>query len=160
MAKSLEYSVFLDRVLEEQKDFANEINQFLLENGCEIKVDPEKNGSLVSYKNLKTKKVVVNFVFYRYDLAIRIYADNVGKYIDEMQNLSEEMIDLITKAGDCKRLTDFGACNLKCNMGYEFTIKDKIYKKCRYGCFKFKINDVTFQHIMDFIKNELKYRNI
>lgn len=154
----LHYQDFLNGVSPEYQGFARQTHGFLLENGYKIKIDLAKSGYVVSYSHIKTKKVIVNFVFRKGRLVIRIYGNNVNGYIDFMQTLPEEMIKMIEKASVCKRLVDLAKCNSRCPMGYDFSVKGDRYIKCRYNCFMFEINAEHIPFIKTFIENEVTER--
>lgn len=154
----LKYEDFLNDVNPMYVEAVNDINDYLLQNGCKAKIELAKNGYLVSYSHAKSKKVIVNFVFRKNGLIIRIYGDFVGKYIDFMETLPDQMIISIDKSPACKRLIDPTKCNSRCSMGYDFSIKGNRYQKCRYNCFMFEVNEESIPYIKVFLKNEIEKR--
>lgn len=156
--EEFKYEDFLGAVNPIYADFVNQTNDFLIQNGCKIKIDLAKNGYLVSYSHAKTKRVVANFVFRKNGLVIRIYGDYINKYIDFAETLPAAMIKSIEKAPVCKRLIDPTTCNSRCSMGYDFTIKGVQYKRCKYNCFMFEINDDNIPFVKAFLENEIKER--
>lgn len=159
MEKSeLSYEGFLEQVEPAYREFAGKIHSLMLENGCKLKLQLAKNGYVVSYEHSGTKRVAVNFVFRKKGLVIRIYGDNVNKYLDFAETLPEGMLKAIDKAPDCKRLHDFNSCNSRCPMGYDFDVKGTRYKKCRYNCFMFDVNNDNIPFIEEFIEREISSR--
>lgn len=156
--KELHYEDFLEEVNPIYREFVDQTNDFLLQNGCKLKIELAKSGYLVSYSHTKTKRVIVNFVFRKNGLVIRIYGDYANKYVDFMETLPDVMIKTIDKSPVCKRLLDPAKCNSRCTMGYDFSIKGNHYQKCRYNCFMFEINDENIPYIKIFLENEIKER--
>lgn len=160
MAKEeFHFEDFLNDISPEYADIASNLHNLLIESGCGLKMQLAKNGHVVSYTDKKTKKVTVNFVSRKNGPVIRIYGDNAYKYMDFLETLPEGMVKSVGKSTDCKRLAiDPSKCNQKCPMGYTITIKDVTYKKCRYGCFMFEMNDSNAPYIKTFLENELRER--
>lgn len=158
MENGILFEDFLKDVNPFYHEFVEKLNGFLLQNGCSITMEPAKNGCLVSYRHTKTKRSVLNFVFRKSGLVARIYADNLNKYGDILTMLSESLIKIIKKAPDCKRLLDPAKCNGRCPMGYTFTLKDALYKKCRYNCFLLPVNFESMPFIKAAVECEIKER--
>lgn len=154
----IKFEDFLNDVDPEYHEFTNQMNNFLINNGCKIKIENAKSGYVVSYTHTKTKRVIINFVFRKNGLVIRIYGDNVSRYNDFIDSMPEKMIKAVEKAPSCKRLIDITKCNSRCPMGYEFTIGDKTHKKCRYSSFMFDVNNESIPFITAFVENEIKER--
>lgn len=128
--KEYNHKDFIEEVSPVYRDFVDQMNDFLLQNNCKQKIEMAKSGYLVSYTHLKTKRVIINFVFRKNGLIIRIYGDYVNNYIDYFETLPEGMIKAINKSPACKRLIDPEKCNSRCSMGYDFYIKGSHYQKC------------------------------
>ena len=152
-----DFNDFLATVEPENRDFAAQMHEFLTEQGYTQKIDTAKNGYVVSYNDTEGK-VLVNFVFRKSGLVIRIYGNNISSYEDFLAALPQEMMKKVEKSPICRRLWDPTKCNSRCQMGYTFTLSDKEYRSCRFSCFMFKINDDNNPSIMDFIKKEMSYR--
>ena len=138
--------------------FAREFHEYLLGSGCTLKLATAKNGYVVSYTHIKSKRVIMNFVFRKKGLVTRIYGDNVGQYPDILKSLPEKMLKSIEKAPNCKRFENPPRCSPKCG-GYVFAINDTQYQKCRYNCFMFEVDDESIPYITMFLENELKERS-
>jgi len=156
--KDLKFENFLMDVNPAYHEFVTQNHNFLLENGCGIKMDLAKNGYLVSYSD-KNKRVLLNFVFRKSGLVARIYGDGVNRYNDFIETLPDGMVKAIEKAPVCRRLIDITKCNSRCRMGYEFTLRGTHHQKCQYNCFMFLINDESIPFISDFLKRELSVRS-
>lgn len=153
-----QFEDFLAEVKQDYEDFVTKIHEALVQDGYKVKIVSKVSGFLVSYSHSKTKRVILNFLFRRKGLLIRLYADNFNKYTDFLDRLPEKMEKEIEKAPVCKRLTNPEDCSPKCIMGYDFFIKDKHYQKCRYSCFQFEINPESIPVLSDFVENERKER--
>ena len=154
----LQYEDFISQVHPACKDFVHELHALLGENGYKLKLDAAKSGYVASYSHAKAKRVIMNFVFRKGGLVIRIYGDHVNRYINFMQTLPESMVKTIEKSPVCKRLLDPNQCNSRCGMGYDFEIKGNRNQKCRYNCFMFEVNDENIPFIKQFIENEIRER--
>jgi len=137
--------------------FVRETHEFMLRNGCKLKLSTAKNGYVVSYSHIKGKRAVLNFVFRKIGLIARIYGDNVGQYVGFLESLPDKMKESIEEAPLCKRFEDPPRCNSKCG-GYVFSLGGSQHQKCRYSCFMFVVDDESIPLIGAFLENELKMR--
>lgn len=153
-----QFEDFLSEVNPEYKGFAVQIHESLLQDGYKVKVESKTAGFFVSYSHPKTKRSMLNFLFRKKGLLVRIYADNYSKYTDFLNSLPEKMESEIGKASVCKRLVNPEDCNPKCVMGYDFNIKNNRYQKCRYSCFQFVVYDESIPFIEAFVENERALR--
>ena len=155
--KELKFEDFLMDVNPAYHAFVTQLNHYLLENGCSVKMNLAKSGYLVSYTD-KNKRVILNFVFRKSGLVTRIYGDSVNQYNDFIEALPEGMVKAIEKAPVCKRLIDITKCNAKCRIGYDFMLRGARRQKCQYNCFLFPVNDENIQFINEFVSKELAAR--
>jgi len=155
-AEKLVYEDFIQSVAPSQKDFVQELHNYLLENGCKPTFEEKKNGPFASYKHTKLKKSIANFITRKQGVLVRLYADNTDKYPDFLNNMPHAMVQSLESAGDCSRLTKNG-CSPKCS-GYDFTINELRFQKCRYNCFEFVVTEESTGYVKDFIENELNER--
>jgi len=149
--KDLTFTDFLNDVDPQYKEFVENLHAQLLQNGCKLKLQLAKNGYVVSYSH--DKRVLLNFVFRKNGLVVRIYGDRIGEYSDFLDSLPETMLKSIDKAPVCK------LCNPKCLKGYDFAIKGNNYLKCRYNCFMFGVDDESIPFIKGFLEKELACRS-
>ncbi len=156
--EKIAFESFLTDVTPENLEFVNMTHDFLLKNGCTCKIELAKSGYVVSYLLAKTKKVILNYVFRKSGLIVRIYADNINGYLDILKTLPDNMVKAIEKAPVCKRLVDPTKCNSRCNMGYVFDLNGTNYQKCRFNSFMFEVKDENFKAITAFIEDELRCR--
>ncbi|MCL2357917.1 MAG: hypothetical protein FWC70_12330 [Defluviitaleaceae bacterium] len=157
MAKEkITFEQFFESVDEGSKPFVQNLHNFLSENGCKVAFEEKKNGFLASYKYGKPPRAFVNFVFRPHGMLTRIYGERISGYPDFLNALPAEMVKAVENSGDCKRLVSNG-CSPKC-IGYDFTIGDAHFQKCRYNCFEFLITAESNPTIKAFIERELKER--
>ena len=148
---------FLMEVDPQYHGFAREINEYLLESGCKLKMTTAKSGFLVSYQYGKKKYVVLNFVQRKTGLEARVYGGHVGEYLETIESLPDSMKATIEKAGNCKRFDDPPKCAPNC-IGYVFALAGTELRKCRYYCFLFKVTNETIPYIREMVEKELSCR--
>ena len=150
------YDDFILTLTAEDLAFVHDLHEYMSNNGCKASFEEKKTGLLGSYKHTKTKKSVINLLLKKQGLIVRIYGENIGGYAEFLNALTPSMIGAINGAGECKRLTS-GGCSPKCT-GYDFTIGNEHYQKCRYNCFEFLVTEESREHIREFVQNELSER--
>lgn len=149
----LGFSDFIDAVDSENKAFITELHQDLTAKGCKIAVKEAKSGYVVSY--LYDKKTVVNFVFRKKGLFVRIYANHIQGYMAFLDILPDAMVKTIQAAPVCKRLVNPNDCNARCAMGYDFMLHGERLQKCRNNAFMFLLCEENNAFIKTFLHNEL-----
>jgi len=140
----------------DEQAYAQELHSYLTDNGCKSTFEKKKTSLLGSYKYGKPPKTVINLLLRKDGLYVRIYGEHIHQYTDFLQSMTSEMVEAIAKRGDCGRLTENG-CSTKCK-GYDFTIGENRYQKCRYNCFEFLVTEESGRYIMSFVKHELEER--
>lgn len=159
MAKEeIKFNDFLVSVEPDNQDFIRDLHDYLVDNDCKEKIESKSSGYFVTYAHGKTKKSVINLLFRKKGLIIRIYGENVGKYLGFINSLPPDMVKAINKAGVCKRLVNPDACNPRCTTGYDFVINGLRYQKCKNSCFQFDINSKNNPFIRTFCENEVTAR--
>lgn len=148
----LGFQDFIAAVDENCVDFVTEMHQQLIDAGCLLEVKEAKSGYVVSY--LLNKKTVVNYVFRKKGLIVRVYANHVGDYMEFLDTLPISMVKGMKDAPDCKRLLNPTACNPKCAMGYDYLLGGERFQKCRYSAFMFLINEESIPFVKDFLRHE------
>jgi len=154
--EKISFEQFLEAVDINHKPFIQELHNYLLDNNCKVTFEEKKSGMLASYKYGKPPKATVNFLFRKVGMLIRIYGEYVNQYLDFLNTLPTEMIQSIENAGICGRLVN-NTCSPKCT-GYDFTIGNQHFQKCRYNCFEFLVTDENNPYIKSFIENEINQR--
>ncbi|MCL2194666.1 MAG: hypothetical protein FWB76_01815 [Oscillospiraceae bacterium] len=147
---------FLASVSDHNTAFVQHMHEHLLANGCKAAFDEQKNGYLAAYKFGKPPKAFMNFLFRKQGMLTRVYGEHISHYPDFLNALPPGMVQAIASSGDCKRLIS-GGCSPKCT-GYDFTIGDAHFQKCRYNCFEFLVADETKPFIAQFVELELAQR--
>lgn len=153
------FEQFLPDVRPDHLPFVMETHESLTGRGYKTKVELAKSGYVVSYQHPKTKKVLLNYVFRKSGMLIRVYGDHLSQYLDFVQSLPASMIAEIGASPNCKRLLDPAACNSRCPMGYAFTVDGGLYQKCRYGCFMFPVKAETIPSLRELIDKEAAARD-
>jgi hypothetical protein len=150
---------FFAEVGENNREFVAKTHQTLVDDGYKFKVEFKASGFFVSYSFPKTKRSMINFLFRKQGLLVRIYADHFDRYADFLNLMPEKMEQEISKAHVCKRLINPDDCNPKCITGYDFHVKENRYRKCRYSCFQFAVDPENLPFLSEFIEKERKERN-
>ena len=149
---------FIEVVDANYQPFVQDLHNYLTDIGCKVTIEEKKSGFFASYKHAKLKKSIVNLLFRKAGLLVRIYGENAYKYSDFMNTLPEEMLQSIEEATVCKRLINPDDCSPTCPKGYDFVIGSKRFQICRYGGFQFLVTNKNKPYIKSFIENELKER--
>lgn len=152
------YEEFLFDVPPTQRPFVDAMNEYLLAAGCTVEVKLSKTGHVVSYAYGPTKRVVLNYVFRKKGIFMRLYADHLAAYEGMLATLPAEMQKHLGKTSACRRMLDPTKCNAHCPMGYVFTLNGEEQKKCRYNCFLFLIDDESAPFLRKMVEAELKAR--
>ena len=153
----MDFEDFIISVAPQYQGFARFINDYMLHNGCALKMATAKNGYVVSYQHKAKKRVVMNFVFRKKKLVVRIYGDHISEYPEFLETMPDSMRISIQTAPACKRFDSPPKCNSKCG-GYVFSIGGTQYQKCRYNCFMFVVNYESIPFITTHIEKELAAR--
>jgi len=151
------FEQFLEAVDANYQEFAKDLNNYLLDNGCKVTVEEKKSGFLASYKYGKPPRAMTNFLFRKAGMFVRIYGENIGEYSNFLNTLPPEMVQSIDSAGECGRLVN-NTCSPKCS-GYDFAIEGTRFQKCRYNCFEFLVTDESVPYIKAFVENEINARS-
>lgn len=149
------FALFLETVDIRFQDFVNEINQYLIENGCKCDIKTAKSGFVVSYVLDSTKRTLATFICRKSGMKLRIYPEHIAEYQSFLNSLPTKMKKDIQKASVCKRLINPDDCNSKCSMGYTFEMDGEQYKKCRYMAFMPTLSEENNPFIKEFLHKEL-----
>ena len=101
---------------------------------------------------------LLNFLFRKKGLLVRVYADHHEQYADFFDLMPETMEKEIAKATPCKRLINPADCNPRCVLGFDFSVAGRRYQKCRYSCFQFVVTPESIPVISAFLDKERSYR--
>lgn len=155
MSEKYTFEDFIESVDEELQELVCELHKELKELGCKAEVKLAKSGYVVSYQ--LNKKTVLNYVFRKKGMFVRIYANHIAQYREILDTLPESMIKTIQKASVCKRLLDPSACNQRCSMGYDFILRGEHLKKCRNSAFMFLLNEESEPFIREILLQETRF---
>lgn len=157
MAKEkVSFKEFLSSVAPEHQAFIEQLNNKLIELGCDLVIKEAKSGYTASYQ--LEKKTVMNWVFRKSGIWARIYGDNAGKYEDIIASLPADMQNEMTTSRDCKRLIDPDACSDTCVKGFIYSLHGDIYKKCRNDGMFFLLTNKTAEHVARLVCAEVAAR--
>ncbi|MCL2842258.1 MAG: hypothetical protein FWE28_02160 [Oscillospiraceae bacterium] len=156
MNQKINFDQFLATVTPNNQEFVQILHNYLTDNACKASFEEKKSGTLASYKVGKPPKALVNLLLKPHGLLVRIYGENAGQYHDFLQTLPAEMVQSISDAPVCKRLVH-NTCSPKCS-GYDVTIRDERFQRCRYGGFEFLVTDENVPCIKPFIEHEMAAR--
>ena len=156
---AITYDDFLKTVESNNQPFINEIHKLFLENGCKMEIKQAKQGYVVSYIYTKNKKriALMNYVFRKSGMMVRIYARHIHRYQILLDSISEEMKKNVIKAGNCKRLTGVSECSSTCTAGYDFMMDGVNYKKCKNSAFFWRVDADSMEHIKKILEKELEF---
>ena len=160
MAKSsISFEDFLMETPPESQEFAIQTKLLMEQNGYGIKIEPAKNGPVISFKKPKANRTLANLVFRKSSLVARIYGDNHASYTDLLEGLPDEMKTSIRKSADCKRLLNPEACSSRCPMGFVLSFSGETLKKCRYSGLMFKVDGQSAPFIQAILEREIAVRD-
>lgn len=151
------YEDFWQTVEESNKDFVNTVHEMLVAHGCALEIKEAKQGYVVSYAYTKNKKriALMNYVFRKSGMMVRIYARHIGMYQSLLDSFPEDMKKSIIKGGDCKRLTGVSECSPTCTAGYDFRMDGVNYKKCKNSAFFWKVDTQSMEFVKQMLEREL-----
>ena len=149
------FNMFMETVDERFRSFVNQINEYLIENGCKCDIKLQKSGYVVSYV-LSSKRTLATFVSRKTGMKLRIYPEHIREYQNFLDTLPEKVKKEIKKASICKRLANPDDCNPKCVKGYTFALDGEQYQKCRYMAFQPTLSEENNPYIKQFLEKELQ----
>lgn len=152
------FEQFLMAVPEERRADVATLHDQLSAKGYTYKIAEKASGYLVSYNHPATKNVLLNYVFRKSGILMRLYADEIGSYVDALQELPAAMKEKIAGSPNCRRLLDPGACNSRCKMGYTFPLDDLLHQKCRVNAFLLLMTDESTPYLLDLVQREVAAR--
>jgi len=141
------FNDFLVTVELQHQSFAQAIHENLIEKKIKVKIENKASGFFVSYSNPKTKRSLLNFLFRKSGLLVRIYPSNID--VEVPSNITATMKEEIEKAPNCK------LCSDKCPTGYKYSINGQAYNKCRYNAFLFAVNEKSKNVLTEWVQKEI-----
>lgn len=154
---AITYDNFIRTVEENNLTFVEDMHTLFLDNGCTVEIKEAKQGYVVTYVYKKNKKriALMNYVFRKSGMMVRVYARHIGMYQSFLDSLPDDMKKNVIKAGDCKRLTGISECSPTCTAGYDFRMDGVKYKKCKNSSFFWKVEPKSTKYIRKMLENEL-----
>ena len=141
------FNDFLITVEAQHQGFVQAMHEKLIEKNFKIKIESKASGFFVSYSHSKTKRSLLNFLFRKNGLLVRIYPSNTEVKVPS--DLTASMKKEIEKSPDCK------LCNDKCPKGYNFSINGQLYDRCRYNAFLFAVTEESKSVLTEWIQAEI-----
>ncbi len=149
------FTQFFNEVPPNLQEFVLELDKYLLAKECKIKIEPAKNGYVTTYMLPGSGRSLLNYVFRKTGIKLRIYAAGISSYDAILNDFPDKMKKEIIKSGDCKKLLG-GTCSPVCPAGYNFIMDGVEYKKCRSTAFLHKLDEESAKFIIKLIKAELE----
>ena len=147
---------FLQDIPSEYQNFVLELDEYLIAKGSKRTIKAAKSGFLTSYSSPASGRALLNYVFRKSGVKMRIYAEHIGEHPEVLNCLPDKMKSDIKKAGDCKKLTGF-TCTPTCTAGYSFVMDGEEYRKCKNMAFFHSLNAGNMEHILKLIKAEIEH---
>ena len=148
------FMLFLNDIPAESQGFVLELDKYLTSKGSKRTIKAAKSGFVTSDSSPLTGRALLNYVFRKTGVKMRIYAQSIGTYADMLSDFPENMKNDIREAGDCKKL-----CGLNwsptCPGGYSFSMDGEEYKKCKNMAFFHSLTEENYDAIEKLIRSEL-----
>ena len=150
---------FIKTVDGDHLEFVKEMHVSLLNSGCKLEIKESKKRYIITYSYITHKKRValLNYVFLKKGMMVRIYARNIRLYQSFMNSLPDDMKQSVMKANHCKRLMGTDACSPTCTANYHFMMDGVIYKKCKMYAFFWKVEMESMEYIKKMLVKELSF---
>ena len=148
------FMLFLNDIPTESQGFVLELDKYLTSKGSKRTIKFAKSGFVTSYTSPVTGKALLNYVFRKTGVKMRIYAQSIGEHSDILSGLPENMKSDIKKSGDCKKLNGLN-CSSTCSGGYKFTMDGEEFKKCKNMAFFHSLTEENYDAIKKLIRSEL-----
>jgi len=148
------FMTFLNDVPADMQGFVLDLDKLLTEKGCKRVIKEAKRGFVTSYNSPSTGKVLLNYVFRKSGVKMRIYTAGIARYESILANFPDKMKKEIIKACDCKKLIG-DTCSPTCPGGYAFMMDGVEYKKCRSMAFFHELNKESSTYIQKLIEAEI-----
>ena len=143
------FVLFLQDIPAEYTGFVLTLDEYLTTRGSKRTVKAAKSGFVASYTSPKTGRALLNYVFRKTGVKVRVYAEHIGSH-------PEVMKAEIQKAGGCKRLSG-QTCSPTCKTGYTFVMDGVEYRKCKNTAFFHSLTAENLEHILNLVKTEMEH---
>lgn len=148
------FMLFLNDIPADMQGFVLELDEYLTSKGSKRTIKSAKSGYVTSYSFPASGKALMNYVFRKTGVKVRIYAEHISEYYDVLNTFPDAMKADIRKGGDCKKLAGL-SCSPSCPAGYTFVLDGQEYKKCRNSAFFHSLTQENREYIMKLIKAEV-----
>ena len=135
----------------ENLETVQDIHAALSAMGFTEEIREAKSGPVLSY--VKDRKVLLNYVFRKSGIKVRLYAAGAAAYEESLAALPDSMKAELKKAGDCKKLNGL-PCAPTGPGGYTYTLDGELLKKCRSTAFLMTPDKKTAESIRTLILRE------
>ena len=146
---------FLQDIPAECQSFVLELDEYLTAMGSKRTIKAAKSGFVTSYSSPTSGRALLNYVFRKSGVKLRIYAEHIGEHPEVLDGLPDNMKADIRKAGDCKKLTGL-TCTPTCTAGYTFVMDGQEYRKCKNMAFFHSLTAGNIAYILKLIKAEIE----
>ena len=147
---------FLQDIPAEYQSFVLELDEYLISKGSKRTIKTAKSGFVTSYSSPTSGRALLNYVFRKNGVKMRIYAEHIGEHPEVLNCLPDNMKSDIKKAGDCKKLTG-STCSPTCTAGYTFFMAGEEYRKCKNMAFFHSLTAGNMEHIRKLIQAEIEH---
>ena len=151
----MEFTEYQDLLPLEILETVQNIHAELSAIGFTEEIKEAKSGPVLSY--MKDRKVLLNYVYRKSGIKVRLYAAEISAYEDCLAVLPDSMKTELKKATDCKKLNGL-TCTPTCPGGYTYTLDGELLKKCRSTAFLMTLNQKTAENIQTLILREAEQR--
>ena len=150
------FMLFLNDIPAEYQEFVLELDKYLTEKGSKRTIKSAKSGFVTSYNSPKNGKALLNYVFRKTGVKMRIYAAGIGEYTEILADFPDNMKKDIVNAGECKKLNGL-KCSPTCTGGYSFQMDGASYKKCKNMAFFHTLEERNFSAIRKIVEAEINH---
>ena len=146
---------FLQDIPAEYQCFVQVLDEYLIAKGSKRTIKAARSGFVTSYSSPASGRALLNYVFRKDGVKMRIYAEHIGEHPTVLNCLPDNMKSNIKKAGNCKKLTGL-TCTPTCTGGYAFVMDGAEYRKCKNTAFFHSLTADNMEHILKLIKAEIE----
>ena len=147
----MEFTEYQDLLPIEIRETVQNIHAELSAMDFTEEIKEAKSGPVLSY--MKDRKVLLNYVYRKSGIKVRLYAAGIAAYGYCLAALPDSMKTELKKATDCKKLNGL-PCTPTCPGGYTYTLDGELLKKCRSTAFLMTLNQKTAEYIQTLILRE------
>lgn len=147
------FLTFLNEIPVECQEFVLTLDDYLCSKGSKRTIKAAKSGYVTSYSSPSTGRALLNYVFRKSGVKMRIYAEHMGEHDEILNDLPNHMKSEIRKGVDCKKLNGL-TCSPTCTAGYTFLMDGVEYRKCKNSAFFHSLTKENSEYILKLIESE------